>query len=119
MQCDLFLNASFEAAFSSYNLPETLVLSTSNRRYRNSACYVLQCSEKKCEDLFTSALDSFYATTIIIDLFDVWTQTAPSALRDFLEAYGRDAFPDSDLIIIIEDQALIPKWGLEYAKRHF
>ena len=115
----IYKNASFESIFPQYNLSETLVFSTSNMRYRSSYAFVMQCQEKECSDIFKSGLDTHYADTIIIDLFDEWVKKAPKAVGAFLDDYDDGLFPDSQLLLVIEDESLIDTWELENVIKDF
>jgi hypothetical protein len=114
----VYKNNTFNNHFSPYNSDVTLALSTSKMRYRGSFVKLVQC-ETKDSQILTTALDSFYAETIILDLFDTWVELMPEAIGRLLDDYDDGLFPDSQLVIVLDDEKLIDIWELENVIRKF
>lgn len=114
----IYKNSTFETEFPQYDNDTTLAMSTSNRRYRGSFVNLVQCSEKD-SGIFTRGIDSFYAQTIILDLFDDWVKLIPETIGKFLDDYDDGVLPDSQLVLVLEDESLIDSWELENVIRKF
>ena len=114
----VYKNNTFNNHFPQYNSDVTLALSTSNMRYRGSFVNLVQCQSKD-NQIFATAIDSFYAETIILDLFDTWVELMPETIGKFLDDYDDGLLPDSQLVIVLEDEKLIDTWELNNVIRKF
>lgn len=114
----IYKNNTFQTDFPDYNNDTSLVMSTSNMRYRGSFVNLIQCSENDAA-IFTRGIDSFYAETIILDLFDDWVKLMPETIGKFLDDYDDGLLSDSQLVLVLEDESLIDFWELENVVRKF
>ena len=114
----IYKNNTFQTHFPQYNNDTTLAMSTSNMRYRGSFVNLVQCSEKD-PAIFTRGIDSFYAETIILDLFDDWVKLMPETIGKFLDDYDDGLLSDSQLVLVLDDESLIDTWELEDVIRQF
>jgi len=114
----IYKNSTFDKDFPKYNNDTTLAMSTSNRRYRGSFVNLVQCSEND-PAIFTQGVDSFYAQTIILDLFDDWVKLMPETIGKFLDDYDEGKLPDSQLVLVLDDESLIDFWELDNVIRQF
>lgn len=114
----VYKNKTFQNDFPQYNNDTTLAMSTSNMRYRGSFVNLVQCSEND-PTIFTQGIDSFYAQTIIVDLFDDWVKMMPETIGKFLDDYDAGLLPDSQLVLVLDDENLIDIWELDNVIRQF
>ena len=87
-------------------------------RYRGSFVNLVQ-THTNDSSIFTAGLNSFYAEVIIIDLFDDWVKLMPETIGSFLDDYDDGKFPDSQLVLVLDDESLIETWELENVIRKF
>ncbi len=118
MSIFVYTETTFSQDFPTYNTDLTLVLSTTKMRYRGSSVNLLQAQGKDSK-VFTTAIDSFYAETIIVDLFDDWAALIPEVIGKFLDDYDDGVYADSQLVLVIKDESLIDYWELEDVVRKF
>ena len=114
----LYKNATFDKHFNSYNSDLSLVFSTQNRRYRASFVNLIQ-AQTDDDSVFEQGLNAFYSEFIIIDLFDEWVKLIPKTIGAFLDDYDDNKHPDSQLIIVLDDENLIEEWELDNVIRKF
>jgi hypothetical protein len=114
----IYKNNTFDTHFTSYNSDVTLALSTSNRRYRGSFVNLVQAQAKDAS-VFEQGLNNFYSEYIVLDLFDTWVELLPETIGSFLDDYDDGKYPDSQLIIVLDDENLIQTWELENVIRKF
>ncbi len=120
MSIIIYKNSQFENVLNDYNSHGTLVLSSQKIRYRKPLeLQVVQASGHDTEEIFSTALESFYADTIIIDLFDDWVKTIPQRLGAFLDDYDDSKYEASQLVLVLDNEKLINEWELENVDSRF
>ncbi|KIM11315.1 MAG: hypothetical protein KU37_06660 [Sulfuricurvum sp. PC08-66] len=110
MTTKIYLNTTFQEYLSTFDTSETLILSTQNLRYKSMQN--ARVFQVRTADIFDRAIGDFYASDIILDLFDDLARTIPEALGAFLDDYEAGIFQTTQLHIVVKERSLIEKWEL-------